>query len=151
MLYRFLTLQEANAFLPLVRERFSKLQALVVEGQLLQEKVKYQRNLKTPKEQPEHGLESASESQEIEALEERIHAIEQEIRNDIVQLGQWGIVVRSVFPPKVNFLAKRHQQPVFLSWKKGERKVSHWHFLEDGFSMRQPVEDTSAFGEFVLH
>ena len=39
MLFRSITLQEANLFLPLLKEHFSKIHVLVAEGQALHEKI----------------------------------------------------------------------------------------------------------------
>jgi len=149
MLFKPVTIQEANAYLPFVKEKLIKVQKLVIKGQVLQQHLDDRKTTKISRLR-------ADGQEEIELLDfssarEKVLAIEQTIRDELVKLHGLGIVVKSIVPGRICFFAERHRQPVFLSWQAGEKEVSYWHALDDGFSMRQIVQQPEAFGPHYIH
>jgi hypothetical protein len=39
----------------------------------------------------------------------------------------------------VDFRSVRNGEEVYLCWRQGEERISHWHTLESGFAGRQPI------------
>jgi hypothetical protein len=140
MLFRSITLQEANLFLPLLKEHFSKIQVLVAKGQALHEKIL-------------NGSSQVDTSGGIEFSEEKteLEEIEYKIREQMIELQQYGAIVKSVFPARVDFRSERHKQPVYLCWQSGDDQVSHWHPVEEGFMTRRFIQKPEEFGTPVVH
>ena len=40
----------------------------------------------------------------------------------------------------VDFYSLREDRPIFLCWKLGEERITHWHEIDAGFSGRQPID-----------
>lgn len=140
MLFRSITLQEANLFLPLLKEHFSKIHVLVAKGQALHEKIL--------NEAPQIDTSGSVEVSEGKA---ELEEIEYKIREQMIELQQYGAIVKSVFPARVDFLSKRHKQPVYLCWQTGDAQVSHWHPVDEGFTTRRLIKNPDAFGIPVVH
>jgi hypothetical protein len=176
MMFRSLTLQEANTLLPFVKERFARMQRSIAEGQNLSEALLAVKKNLQDKPSNKQGSEevgisnapggqlaettptlktksktNASMQREVERKKKRLKTIEAQLRREILQLQHCGVHVKSVFPARADFLGERHRQPVFLCWCMGERSIEHWHPLDENFSTRQPITDPTAFGPVVIH
>ena len=144
MLFRSITLQEANLFLPLLKEHFSKIHVLVIEGQMLHERLL--------KHAPQTTAEGQTQvAQAADSIQVQLDIIESKIRNEMFDLQQYGAIVKSVFPARVDFRAQRHKQPVYLCWQTGDTQVAHWHPMEEGFATRRFIYDPEEFGSSVVH
>ena len=55
------------------------------------------------------------------------------------ELRQLGIETKSVTEGLVDFPAIMDGRMVYLCWRLGELRVSHWHELDAGFRGRQPL------------
>ena len=140
MLFRSITLQEANLFLPLLKEHFSKIHVLVAEGQALHEKILNG----APQMDTSGGVEVREGKAELEEIEYKI-------REQMIELQQYGAIVKSVFPARVDFRSERHKQPVYLCWQTGDTQISHWHPVEEGFMTRRFIQKPDEFGATVIH
>ena len=40
----------------------------------------------------------------------------------------------------VDFYSLREDRPIFLCWRLGEARITHWHEIESGFAGRQPID-----------
>ena len=67
------------------------------------------------------------------ALAARIHGYLQE-------LEQIGCVFKGFDAGLVDFYALRDDRLVFLCWKLGEERITHWHDVDSGFAGRQPID-----------
>ena len=138
MMFRPVTLQEANLFLPLVKEHFAQIHSLVAEGQSIHE---------------ERSVDVNGSVQKIISPEaqKQLEALELKIKNEVVSLQYYGAIVKSVYPARVDFLSERHKQPVFLCWQMGDKNISHWHPVDEGFGTRRAISDPQVFGSDVIH
>lgn len=152
MIFRALTLQEANLLLPLVQERFTRIHSLIADGQRLSEL--YQ-NLGASEQAVAvgEGVVGASPDQtkKMRLIKRKLKKVESQIRTQIADVQLLGVVVKSIFPARVDFLAERHKQPVYLCWQAGDSEVSHWHPIDEGFSTRRLIDEKKAFGPMVVH
>jgi hypothetical protein len=66
-----------------------------------------------------------------------------ELKSEIVRLihriESFGCVVKDIDLGLVDFPSTRHGEPVFLCWKAGETRITHWHTMDEGFSERKPL------------
>jgi hypothetical protein len=61
------------------------------------------------------------------------------LKADIEHLAGQGILLRDPETGLVDFPSERDGRPVYLCWRLGEERVSHWHDLESGFAQRKPL------------
>lgn len=144
MIFRSITLQEANLFLPLLKEHFSKIHVLVAEGQALHEKI-----LNTAPQTDVSG--GVQVDEDISRLKTKLEHIEYQIRNEMLELQQYGAIVKSIFPARVDFRSERHKQPVYLCWQTGDSHIAHWHPIDEGFQTRRFIQKPQEFGPTVVH
>jgi hypothetical protein len=64
-----------------------------------------------------------------------------ELKSEIVRLihriESLGCIVKDIDLGLVDFPSTRSGEPIYLCWKAGESRVSHWHALDEGFSERK--------------
>jgi hypothetical protein len=135
---RFFTVEEANALVPALELEFARvahvradLAAVIarvgggdVAAGILQ------------------GEREAPPGREADA--ERLRGLAGEITAAIERLNALGCLVKDLESGLVDFYAVRDGEVVFLCWQFGERAVTHWHTLEDGFAGRQAIEGAQA-------
>jgi hypothetical protein len=61
------------------------------------------------------------------------------LKADVEELARQGILLRDPESGLIDFPAERDGRPVFLCWRLGEDRVSHWHDIDTGFAGRKPL------------
>jgi len=64
---------------------------------------------------------------------------EEEIERLSKRVARWGGQLKSLDPPLVDFYGVREGRLVFWCWTRGDKKIEHWHHVDQGFANRQPV------------
>jgi hypothetical protein len=62
------------------------------------------------------------------------------INRYLQELEAVGCVFKGFEAGLVDFYSLRDDKPIFLCWRLGEDRISHWHEIESGFSGRQPID-----------
>lgn len=66
-----------------------------------------------------------------------------ELKSEIVRLihriESLGCIVKDIDLGLIDFPSTRAGEPMYLCWKAGEARVSHWHALDEGFAEREPL------------
>jgi hypothetical protein len=115
---RYFTLEQANRALVLVRR-------IVVQ---LQEQ--YARMLELSRRT--EGTEQEYQ-QTLDPIVGRFNGLMEELR-------EIGCELKDPRQGLVDFAAQREGRKIWLCWKPGEDRVSHWHEWDEGFSGRRPIE-----------
>ena len=68
-------------------------------------------------------------------LAEHIQAL-QALANE---LNEFGCVLKDPEMGLIDFLSLRDGRPVYLCWHLGEERINYWHYLDAGFTGRQPL------------
>ncbi|MFI7023576.1 DUF2203 domain-containing protein [Micromonospora sp. NPDC049900] len=79
-----------------------------------------------------HGLSALGGRPEVKALEARLHAILDELR-------QPGIEVKSLAPILLDFPGERDGRQVLWCWLEGDSDVRWYHRADCGFAGRRPL------------
>jgi len=120
---RLYTVEEADAALPELRERIERIrrarQAMLREAELVRARVV----------EDGGGAHAGREYWESTAT----------LRSEIERLTDDGILLRDPETGLVDFPAEREGERVYLCWRLGEDRVSHWHPLDTGFTGRRPL------------
>ena len=72
-------------------------------------------------------------------LQAEMTKLEQQIGMLIEHVNQQGVEVKDVRRGLIDWRAERDGREVYLCWQLGERTVSWWHEIADGFAGRQPI------------
>ncbi len=134
---KIFTLQEAEAALPSVM-------ALVEQLQGLQRSI-----IKTNGDLDETVAKlGAGNGYPIRALKDQVQRLTKHqlqlieaFQSALKQLEEIGVVLKDLNAGLADFYTLRGGELVFLCWKLGERSVSYWHSLDEGFSGRHPLKD----------
>jgi len=128
---KLFTLEEAERTLPLVRRVVQDLtgeypawRAAVAKFELL-----------TGGARAEWG-----ESGELLAAREDIARHAERINGYLQELEVVGCVFKGFEAGLVDFYSLREDRPIFLCWRLGEERISHWHEIHSGFAGRQPID-----------
>jgi hypothetical protein len=70
----------------------------------------------------------------------RFGELKHEIGRLIYRIESLGCLVKDIDLGLVDFPAMLEDEPIYLCWKLGEPKVTHWHGVEEGFSARKPLD-----------
>ncbi|HEX5817551.1 MAG TPA: DUF2203 domain-containing protein [Gemmatimonadales bacterium] len=82
-----------------------------------------------------------AESAEMVAAQHDVEAHASRIEGYLGELQQVGCVFKGFEDGLVDFYALRDDRLVFLCWRYGEDRITHWHELDAGAAGRQPLAD----------
>ena len=124
------TPEEANALLPWLEERFSRMvpvrdELAVRQGDLL-EMLRQRR-----------GNGSASKEEDIIGAQRDVDRLTRRLQRDLREIAGRGIIVQDLGRGLVDFPSDREGREIYLCWLRGEERVSHWHETDAGFGGRQ--------------
>ena len=83
----------------------------------------------------------------LDAPHPDINASIRDVDSIIVHSGRWEFCARPGFQGRCESLGPgryyslREDRLVFLCWRYGEERITHWHEIDGGFAGRQPVDD----------
>lgn len=121
------TVEEAEALIPELERIFEAVAELSAQAEL---------KATTLREREESGtadpVASAIERSQLQFLAQGIN----EWMQKIVDLGA---LPKGVDPALVDFPGRVDGREVYLCWRLGEKKVSHYHSADEGFSNRKPL------------
>ena len=80
------------------------------------------------------------ETGELLAAREEVTRHADRINRYLQELEAVGCVFKGFDAGLVDFYSLREDRPVFLCWKLGEERITHWHEIDAGFSGRQPID-----------
>ncbi len=85
-------------------------------------------------------------------LKKEISKIEFALLHELSELMRLGAIVRSIFPPHIDFLSSKNSEPIYLCWHGSEEEVCHWHALDESPKHRHKIQKNALFaGPEVLH
>jgi hypothetical protein len=141
---RYFTVQEANAFIPALQATFGYIQRL--RQQVVQLVGELESLGGTEIDAP--AAEGLSKTAKIKR--ERVLVALAEIRRLVQELESHGLIVKQL-DGLVDFRSLRGSRPVFLSWRKGEDRVDHWHEVWSDSDSRQMVDQLQLFPKPLLN
>ena len=80
------------------------------------------------------------ETGELLAARESIATHAERINRYLQELELVGCVFKGFEAGLVDFYSLRDDRPVFLCWRLGEERITHWHEIDSGFAGRQPID-----------
>ena len=120
------TLDEANALIPWLAEKFQNLNLVRQEYVSIQERMNDSR------------INSGNEI-EITELKSTSDQLARQLEEGVEEILDQGIIVRDMSLGLVDFPSLRDNRDIYLCWIGGEVRVDYWHEVNQGFSHRQPI------------
>jgi len=143
---RLFSLREANAMLVTLQEQFTRAREL--RDQLLQAQQKLAetgREIEGPEIEVDPQAPPA-----VQKLQQRAADVIDRLRALLKEVTEMGVEVKAA-DGLVDFRSKLHGRTVYLCWKFGEERITHYHDLETGFSGRRPLPADGDFTGDFLH
>lgn len=70
---------------------------------------------------------------------EEMQSLFDRFKQNIHQFAELGCELKDLDRGLIDFYSLKEDRLIYLCWKKGEKKISHWHEIETGFAGRQPL------------
>ena len=80
------------------------------------------------------------ETSEVVVARDDVLTAATRINEYLKELEAIGCVFKGFDAGLVDFYSLREDRPIFLCWRLGEDRISHWHEIEAGFGGRQPID-----------
>lgn len=131
---RIFTVAEANGLVPELSstfERIARLRQLIAQHLVDLEAGGLEIDLREPLEAQLAGVPQARRPEFLRLLQ-----MVKEIAASVQRLNAQGCVVKDLDVGTVDFYSVVDGEPVWLCWQYGERKVAHYHPLDEGFASR---------------
>ena len=80
------------------------------------------------------------ETGELLAARENVACHAERINRFLQELEGIGCVFKGFEAGLVDFYSLREDRPIFLCWRLGEDRITHWHEIDSGFAGRQPID-----------
>lgn len=143
---RLFSLREANALLDTLRGEFARIHELRDQLASVQQRLADAGHaIRGPEVAVDEGA-----PQEVQRLQARAASIIGRLRDLLREVSELGVEVKAA-DGLVDFRSKLQGRTVYLCWKYGEDRVTHWHELDTGFAGRRPLPDGGDFVGDLLH
>lgn len=129
--FKLFTLAEAERTLPLVRRIVQDLTAEYPAWRAAVAKFE----LLTGGARADWG-----ETGELLAAREAVSRHAERINRFLQELEAVGCVFKGFEAGLVDFYSLRDDRAIFLCWRLGEERITHWHEIDSGFAGRQPID-----------
>jgi hypothetical protein len=123
---RRFTLDQANRALPLVKRVVGD----IVKTHSLA--MKLQHEIERPGKQNQQGQQPTTVQQQLDTCMNKLEDF-------VDELSEIGCELKDYQTGLIDFVGRHEGRDVYLCWKLGEERVTHWHELDSGFAGRQPV------------
>ena len=125
------TLEEANALVPWLQEKFLEME--LRRQQYVTAQKRFDEIVHDPdKDGSTPDPELAETAASVKTLAAQVEDMVQEILDK-------GIILRDVSSGLVDFPSQRDGREVFLCWTGGEERIEFWHETNRGFEHREPL------------
>jgi hypothetical protein len=131
---RYFTVADANAMVPALEVRFGKVMRL--RAQLRQA---YDALDEAGEPPTAESLERGSGPDDLLKLRGRFRALLEALTEELAAVEELGVAVKDLDLGLCDFLGEREGRDVWLCWQYGEKTVSFWHELGEGFGARHPL------------
>jgi hypothetical protein len=69
---------------------------------------------------------------------------EQRAKDALAEIDSIGVQVKDLSIGLLDFPCQVEGQTILLCWKLGEKSITHWHGVEEGFAGRKPIDERIA-------
>jgi hypothetical protein len=66
----------------------------------------------------------------------------QRVKDAVAEIDATGVQVKDLDIGLLDFPCLVNGETILLCWKLGEKGITHWHGIEEGFAGRKPIDET---------
>ena len=143
---RFFSLREANALIATLQEQFDHARELRDELSAVQSQLA---DAGHPLTEPDVEVDKTAPAP-VQRLQRAASRVLDELRGVLRGVAELGVQVKAA-DGLVDFRTRLHGRTVYLCWRYGEERITHFHELETGFASRRPLPDDGDFIGDLLH
>lgn len=127
---RYFTLEEAEALIPELEKIFAYVLDLRAKAQ--------------SKARLVHDLEAASSADPVEVATQKaqLEFLANGMDDWLRRVAELGAVAKGLDPALVDFPFRLEGREVYLCWRLGEKFLTHYHGLEEGFTGRKRLPES---------
>jgi hypothetical protein len=85
------------------------------------------------------AVETSREPASVMAAQRELDASIDRLEQLVDELSGVGVELKDYESGLVDFVARHDGRDVYLCWKLGEERITHWHEVDAGFAGRKPV------------
>lgn len=127
---RRFSLQDANRSLPLVQR---------VVGDIVKTHAQAMRLQRETERQPSTSHKQSAPQPPQAAVQWQLDACMNLLEDFVDELSEIGCELKDYQTGLIDFVGRHEGRDVYLCWKLGEERITHWHELDSGFAGRQSV------------
>jgi hypothetical protein len=71
----------------------------------------------------------------------------QQAKDAVAEIDATGVQVKDLDIGLLDFPCIVGEDVILLCWKLGEKKISHWHGMQEGFAGRKPIDERILKGQ----
>jgi hypothetical protein len=131
-IHRHFTLEEANRTLPLVRRIVADIESAYRTILDRRDRLELARH--------EPGISTVGERATLADLRAELESETRRLVEFVEELERLGCLMKGPTQGLVDFPALLDGRTIYLCWKKGEERISHWHEVDGGFANRREVD-----------
>ncbi len=143
---RLFSLREANALVDTLREEFQRARTLRDDLMEIQKKLA---EAGRPLEDPDLTVDTEAPLA-VQKLQAKAMLVFDKLKKLLREVAELGVEVKAA-DGLVDFRSKLHGRVVYLCWKYGEERITHYHDLDAGFAGRKPLPQDGDFLGDLLH
>ena len=129
--------EEVNVLIPKLEEHFQNFWALRENAQVILQELR-----KKVPDVREFEPEVLAHQQ---MRQSQAHFLLEQAKSSLDAIMEMGAVIKDLSIGLVDFphYSPETEEEVFLCWKYGEKKVRHWHDIDEGFGAPKPLRNKS--------
>jgi hypothetical protein len=85
------------------------------------------------------SLERTTGAREITSIQKELDRAIDRLAELIDELTDVGVELKDYENGLIDFIGRHEGRDVYLCWKLGEERITHWHEMTAGFAGRKPV------------
>jgi hypothetical protein len=139
-------LRDANALVPTLQRTFARARALRDELSHAQSEL---RGAGVSAEMSEIEVDPDAPA-EVQRMQSRGKALVEQLMAALREIAELGIEVKAA-DGLCDFRSRHQGRTVYLCWRFGEERITHFHELDTGFAGRKALPDAGEFVGELLH
>lgn len=139
---RQFTVDQAERMIPALERIFVDVLQLQAALRALERKL--ERAGLAPDAAAEDEDEGSDERPEVVHVRRLHRAYGETLLETVQRIRALGCEIKDLDEGVVDFPGRRAGEDVLLCWKIGEKRIEHWHPMDEGYSARQPLDDQVA-------
>ena len=140
MVSRFYSLDAANALVPDLAVVTGRLREQRDELVGLRDAYRDRESVVLGEVIAEPESDEADADPELRRLRLRMRGLVDQMQADVAWLDERDIVLRDIGSGLVDFPALFSGRQVWLCWRLGEDAIDFWHYVDEGFAGRRPLQ-----------